>query len=137
MVKTLSLIMALSAFIAPNTDANTVDKPVTLDENYSKIERSAPPLYSGENYTIIDQTEGGVPTRFRQKERNSENKRREKCPHKSKDIQDCDKTSKFNLSRLSGNGEKRVIVKVKEWEIVFTTSENSPPVENEEPTTYK
>ena len=133
MVKTLSLIMALGLFACPNNSALAND--LTADktaQNGQKITMQAPPLCS-DNFVIVDKTEGGVPTRFNDKAV----KKQEKCPHKSKDIKDCDRPAKLSLPKREKQVNTTVKISVEKWVIEFSPDDYPLTTLDEPPTIIK
>lgn len=126
MVKTVSLLMALSSLLCPVAESRNEG------EYYE-----AKPLFSADNYAIIDKTEGGVPIRFDANEANKD----KRCPHKSKDIKDCDRMNKFNLPKRARDRERfdarTVTVRVREWEFSFYPIVDEPATLEEPPITEK
>ena len=129
--------MAFSTFLAQPNEGDIEQKTVEREENEVKIERVSPPLCSSENYTLIDKTERDVPTRLDENGDKKQNRNREKCPHKSKDIKDCDRARTLNLKKRIDQSDRLVSVKVEKWEFIFAPNENQPVTLDEKPIIYK
>ena len=133
MVKILSLILSLGMLACPSAQDEKCDISfLQTDEKPQKITVQAPPL-CGENFTVMEETEGGVPTRFGDKDV----KTRTKCPHKSKDIKDCDRNGAFNLPKRENGEVTKIKISVQKWEIEITPDGYGLSTLDEPPTVTK
>ena len=133
MVKTLSLLFAFGTLFMPTNDALVESKNAGYGESITQVQRSSDALYGEKNYTVLNETEGGVPTRFDK----NEGKERKKYSHRTKDIKPCDRQSNFALEKRYGLGEGEVRISVEKWTIEFTPNGYRPSTLDEPPTISK